>query len=306
MNINNMSQQQWPDIFPPLPNSTEMPNWTGHGFRIGDRLLPILSYEAGASGWTDELTTFHENFAGNSHFIDLASRRQAVIQVSQYATGASPVILDIGCSSGFLLAEIIAKFPRAHVMGADVVHGTLLNLAKTSPEIPLLHFDLTRSPLPNDCIDVAILLNVLEHIKDDTLAVRQLFRILKPGGIAIIEVPAGPELYDIYDELLMHYRRYRLPGLRRLFLDASFSVLRQSHLGFFLYPGFFLVKQLRRKKRARIPEEEIPVLVSQNINQTGDNPFFHALMHIELAAGKAVSYPFGIRCLLTVQKPIQL
>jgi SAM-dependent methyltransferase len=202
-----MTQQRWPEIFPPLPNTTEMPHWTGRGFQIGDRILSILSYEASASGWTDHLTVFHENTAGNSHFIDLASRRHAVSQVAQYALGSSPVIMDIGCSSGFLLADLKAAFPQAYVVGADVVLGPLLNLAKASPETPLLHFDLTRCPLPDNSVDVAVLLNVLEHIEEDALAVRQLYRVLKAGGIAIVEVPAGPELFDIYDELLMHYRR---------------------------------------------------------------------------------------------------
>lgn len=298
-----MTSQQWPEIFPPLPNTTETPHWTGNGFRLGDRLLPILSYETGTSGWTDNLTTFHEVTAGNSHFIDIASRRQAVSQVAQYASDTAPVILDIGCSSGFLLADLKTSFPHAHVMGADVVLGPLLNLAKISPEIPLLHFDLSRCPLPDNSVDVAVLLNVLEHIEDDALAVRQLSRILKPGGLAVIEVPAGQELYDIYDELLMHYRRYKIPGLRRLFLDSGFTILRQSHLGFFLYPGFFLVKQFHRKKRVDIPETEIAALVSKNINQTGGNSLFRSLMQLEFLLGKVISYPFGIRCLITVNKP---
>jgi SAM-dependent methyltransferase len=299
-----MNLQHWPEIFPPPPNTTELPVWTGRGFQIGDRLLPILSYEATASAWTDELTLFHENLAGDSHFIDIASRRQAIFQVARYAQETSPVILDIGCSSGFLLADLKDAFPQAYVMGADAVLGPLLNRARTSPEIPLLHFDLTRCPLPDNSVNVAILLNVLEHIEDDALAVRQVFRILKPGGIAVIEVPAGPELYDIYDELLMHYRRYQMAGLSRLASDAGFSILRQSHLGFFLYPAFFLVKQLRRKKRADIPEQEIPAMVSRNIKQTGDNFLFETLMRMELAAGKLLSYPVGIRCLITCIKPL--
>jgi SAM-dependent methyltransferase len=300
-----MYTNKWPKIFPPLPNTTEMPHWTGTGFQVGERVLPILSYEVGPSGWTDDLTTFHESTAGDSHFIDIASRRQAVSQVAQYNLRETPVILDIGCSSGFLLADLKIAFPRAFVMGADVVPGPLLNLATNTPDIPLLHFDLTHCPLPDNSLDVAVLLNVLEHIEDDALAVRQLYRILKPGGIAVIEVPAGPELFDIYDELLMHYRRYKLPDLRQIFLDSKFKILWQSHLGFSLYPGFFLVKQLRRKKRADISEDEIPTLVSQNINGTGKSPFFHALMWLELTIGKVISYPFGIRCLLTVQKPLQ-
>jgi SAM-dependent methyltransferase len=290
--------------FPPIPNTDQTPEWTGHGFRLGGSLLPVLSYDLGVSGWTDELTTFHENTAGKSHFIDLASRRHAISQVGKFISEASPVILDIGCSSGYLLADLKVAFPQAYVMGADVVLGPLLNLAKASPEIPLLHFDLTSCPLPDNCIDTAILLNVLEHIEDDALAVQQLFRILKPGGIAVIEVPAGPGLDDIYDELLMHYRRYHLPGLRRLLSDAGFSILLQSHLGFFLYPGFFLVKRLRRRRRADIPDEQIATLVSDNIKQTSDNPLFHALMRFELTLSRIITYPFGIRCVLTCIKPM--
>jgi SAM-dependent methyltransferase len=299
-----MHTDKWPKIFPSLPESKQTPEWTGCGFQIGDHVIPILSYETRTSGWTDDLTMFHENTAGDSHFIDLASRRQAISQVAQHTSEEYPVILDIGCSSGFLLADLRAAFPRALVMGADVVLGPLLNLAKKTPDLPLLHFDLTRCPLPDDSLDVAILLNVLEHIEDDALAVRQLYRILKPGGIAVIEVPAGPELFDIYDELLMHYRRYKLAGLRQLFLDSNFKILRQSHLGFFLYPGFFLVKQLRRKRQAKLSKEEMSASVGQNISQTANNFLFRKLMQIELALGRVFSYPFGIRCLLTCRKPL--
>ena len=119
----------------------------------------------------------------------------------------------------------------------------------------------------------------------------------------IIEVPSGPELYDIYDDLLLHFRRYKMRILRELFLEAGFSILRQSHLGFFLYPGFYLVKRSRRKMRSEISESEIEELVSQNIDQTGDNPFFHGLMGFELTLGKRITYPVGIRCLITAQNP---
>ena len=57
------------------------------------------------------------------------------------------------------------------------------------------------------------MLNVLEHIEDDNEALMQAKRILKPGGILVLEIPAGPHLYDIYDKFLRHFRRYNLSGL---------------------------------------------------------------------------------------------
>ncbi len=293
-NINN--------IFPRLPDSPHTPKWVGNGFQVGDQLLHILSYDRNTSGWTDDLTTFHEETAGSSHFIDNASRQQAVMQLKKYCTSPHPVILDIGCSSGFLIDNIRAEMPNAFVIGTDVVMGPLTKLAAAHPEIPLMHFDLTTCPLPDNSVDAVVLLNVLEHIENDALAVSQLFRILKPGGAAVVEVPAGPELFDVYDELLMHYRRYKIKGLADLFLNAGFYVPFRSHMGFFLYPGFFVIKQLQRNRWKNISEEEKSALVAKNINQTGGNPIFRLLMEFELFIGNMLSYPFGIRCLLVAQK----
>ena len=291
-----------PNIFPPLPNTNLTPQWTGKGFQVGDQLLNVLSYDKNDSGWTDNLTAFHEETAGDSHFIDNASRQQAVSQLQKYCGAKNPVIMDIGCSSGFLIEKIKLAIPESFVIGADVVLGPLTNLSASNPEIPLLHFDLTKCPLPNDSLDAVVLLNVLEHIEDHALAIRQLYRILKPGGIAVVEVPAGPELYDIYDELLMHHRRYRLRDLRKLFMEENFSILRQSHMGFFIYPGFYLVKQISRLRRSKIATEEIPSLVGKNITQTKESFVLRTLMKLELYFGNKLSYPFGIRCLLTCKK----
>ena len=56
-------------------------------------------------------------------------------------------------------------------------------------------------------------LNVLEYIDDDRKALTEIYRILKSGGLAHIEVPADPASFDLYDEVLLHFRRYRLSEL---------------------------------------------------------------------------------------------
>jgi len=59
----------------------------------------------------------------------------------------------------------------------------------------------------------------------------------RPGGAVVIEVPAGPQLFDVYDKVLMHHRRYELGGLRRLLEGVGFEVALASSLGTFLYPA---------------------------------------------------------------------
>ncbi len=109
--------------------------------------------------------------------------------------------------------------------------------------MPLLQFDLRDCPLPDNSVDAVLMLNVLEHIDHDGLAMHHVRRVLRPGGVAVIEVPAGPELYDVYDELLMHYRRYTARGLRSLIEGCGLEVVRFTHLGALLYPAFYVVKR---------------------------------------------------------------
>ena len=128
------------------------------------------------------------------------------------------------------------------------------------PGIPLIQFDLTRCPLPDNFADVVVLLNVLEHIGDHEAAVRHLFRITRPGGAVIIELPAGSSLFDVYDRVLMHHRRYDMPDLVGLLQRAGFVIERKSHLGFFLYPAFYLSKRLNQRRYpegAAVNEQEI-------------------------------------------------
>jgi SAM-dependent methyltransferase len=269
---------------------------------VGREAVRVLSYEVGASGWTDDLTAFHEDNAGSDHFIDRASRRHALRQVSAHARGPAPVVLEVGCSSGFLLQELRREMPHAQVIGADYVRGPLEQLAARVNDIPLLQFDLVNCPLPDDSVDVAVLLNVLEHIKDDAGAVRQLRRILKPGGAVVLEVPAGPHLYDVYDKVLMHFRRYSLSGLRRLLTGAGLTVVQASSLGALLYPGFRWVKK-RNRRYLDAPAAVQQEVVARAMKKSGRNRLFEAVMWVEGCLRRWVPLPRGIRCLATCVKP---
>ena len=146
--------------------------------------------------------------------------------------------------------------------------------------------------------DAIVLLNVLEHIDRDDAALAHVRRILKPDGIAVIEVPAGPALYDVYDKLLLHHRRYRMRELLQKISQSGLRVFEKSHLGFFLYPPFWLTK--KRNRRYLHQSEDIQKqIVSRNITTASSNAVMHNLMAAEARLRRLVYYPFGIRCLVT-------
>lgn len=290
-----------PFSLPPTTPQGITPIWRGDGFQIGQDYCSILQYSENNQGWNDELTSLHEESVGDQHFIDCASRDHAIQQLQKHVLQAHPTLLEIGCSSGYLLKRITQSFQNALVMGADVVSEPLKKLAILLPNVPLFRFDLTHCPLPENSVDAVVILNVLEHIQDDATALKQIYRILKPGGVVIIEVPAGPDLYDVYDQVLMHYRRYTLSHLSKLVSDQGFHITQQSHLGFFLFPGFWWVKK-RNKRLLKAPEDVQNKWVENSIRQTGESKILHTIMQTELLLGRYFSFPVGIRCLVTAKK----
>lgn len=288
-----------PFDLPPPTGYSISPKWDGQNFVFGDQRTPVLEYSENFAGWSDNLTALHEEAAGDSHPIDLASRNDAVTQVKKFMPPAEAVIMEIGCSSGFLIRDLAKTFPEAIIVGADVVKDPLYRLAKTLPGIPLIRFDLLQCPLPNRSVDVLIMLNVLEHIKDDVGALQNAFNLLKPGGVLIVEVPACPILYDAYDIELRHFRRYAASELQIKLAKAGFNICRKSHLGFVLFPAFAAVKLLNkwpspRKNRAVVQEQAA---------STSDNGLVKLAMRFESKHLSVFQLPFGIRALMTAQRP---
>ena len=289
--------------FPAPQGSTGTAYWTGTGFRVGDAVERILCYEPGSSAWTEELTDLHEGVDDEDHYMSVASREQAVASLERWIRVPEPVILDVGCSSGYTLRLLRRRMPHATVLGADYVRRPLDKLGEDIPDLPLLQFNIVHCPLESGSVDGVVLLNILEHIEDDGRAVAEIYRILRPGGVAVIEVPAGPGLYDIYDRKLMHFRRYRLSGLVRLMRGAGFRILRRSHLGFFLYPGFWMAKR-RNRRLSRAPAEQQHAAIDRSMRLLGHSPALHSLLTAERTLGRWIRSPVGIRCTVVCGKPL--
>jgi SAM-dependent methyltransferase len=98
-------------------------------------------------------------------------------------------------------------------------------------------------------LDTVFALNVVEHIQDDQLAVKNMLTLLKPGGRLIILVPAFQLLYNNFDRELMHYRRYTRKSLNNLFLNNSDVSLKKSfYFNSLGIAGWFVAGSILQKK----------------------------------------------------------
>lgn len=274
--------------------------WQSGGFQVGNQQLPVLEFSENFEGWSDDLTRLHEEAAGSDHPVDLASRRDALAQLKRYAGFDGAVVMEIGCSSGFMLKNIRSQMPAARLVGADVVSHPLQVLAQQLPDVPLLRFDLLRSPLPEACVDAIVMLNVLEHIGDDALALAQVARMLKPGGALILEVPAGSHLFDAYDAQLQHFRRYDAPELNAKVASAGLLVVRSAHLGSLIYPAFALVK---RRNQSRATSQPGAKVVEAQARATSQSKLLRAAMFLEDKVRDRIPFTRGIRALVVARKP---
>jgi SAM-dependent methyltransferase len=290
--------------FPPVSAGESCPVWVGSAFLCAGKSTRVLAYGVGISGWSDELTELHEHATeSGSHFIDVASRDYALGELER-TLGTKPAsVMEVGCSAGHLLADIQRSLPNVTLTGGDYTLQTLVKLGEKMPNIPLIRFDLASSPLPSNAYDAMVLLNVLEHIEDDAAATMHIARMLKPGGLAVIEVPAGPELFDDYDRQLRHFRRYTLPDICRVVERAGLIVERRNYLGALIYPAFYLAKKLSQNRPKSDADREQNV--ASSITATAHfNAIGHAIMALERTMARAVTFRRGIRCVVTARKPL--
>ncbi len=91
-------------------------------------------------------------------------------------------------------------------------------------------------------------LNVVEHINDDLLAINNASYLLRKGGNLIILVPAYPFLYNNFDKVLGHYRRYTRKTLHNILIKNDFKVVHTQYFNLAGTFGWFVSGKLQKNK----------------------------------------------------------
>lgn len=152
-------------------------------------------------------------------------------------------LLDCGAGTGLFALEMSAHL-ETHVL--DNHEESLALLRARFPEGRVHALTGARLPFEDGSFDVLTALDVLEHIEHDASAVTELARILRPGGLAVITVPASMALWSSWDVSLHHYRRYTRSGLLELFPKADWEPLYVNHVNSLVYPAVWLVRKWQR------------------------------------------------------------
>jgi SAM-dependent methyltransferase len=175
----------------------------------------------------------------------LASRAQVLSTFirSAYPALESMCVADIGAGTGKILSDVRRD-------GSAIAVERSLELASFGRgryELPYVVADFDRGiPLAPASVDLALLLDVLEHVDDEGLLLGEIARTLRPGGALIISVPAFQHLWSRHDELHHHRRRYSRRALMRVLQANRFRCVRMTYYNTWLFPLVYVSRMLER------------------------------------------------------------
>jgi SAM-dependent methyltransferase len=159
---------------------------------------------------------------------------RGIVRDAYLAAGLGPEsrVLDVGCATGGMMRMMqgLGRFT-----GLDA-NPKAAAMARERSGNPVIVSSATDMPFETASFDAVTALDVLEHIEDHAAAVREIRRVLKPGGPLIATVPCHPALYSAHDAALHHVRRYTRPEFLALLQAGGFTVERVTWTNSLLYP----------------------------------------------------------------------
>ena len=200
-------------------------------------------------------------------------------------------VLDLGCGMGGFL-EGLAEL-GTEIYPSDVSLESLGRCRERGFERAVLGSGYSL-PYADASFDLVCMFDAIEHIPDDHRVMREVARVLRPGGSIFVSVPAYPFLYANNDRVAQHERRYTRSALRRVFEGAGLTVVRNTHSNVFLFPLILPAVLGIKALESLLSKEADP----QHTNLSWPIPaFVHAALHgifaAELPFSKRFDWPAG-------------
>jgi SAM-dependent methyltransferase len=208
--------------------------------------------------------------------------------------GTGQTILDAGCGpggNGAWLAE------HGRVVGVDLAPEALDFVRERRRALVPIQASIDALPFQGGSFDVVVGVTVVYTVTDDVAAVRELARVLRPGGAILLLEPAFAALRRAHDATVHTVRRYRRAGLEAVVTGAGLRVERSAYAYSFLAPAAF---GLAVADRVRRPGGA----TGSDVDRRALDPVFAPLAALERRWLRRRTVPFGTSALVVASRPV--
>lgn len=224
------------------------------------------------------------------------ARRDLAVDVCRRYAGSGAAdtrILEVGCGTGALLHDL---GDVGQPFGIDP-SGLALGYCQRTGLSRVGMATAETLPFAPRSFRAVVAIDVLEHLDDDQRGLREMSRVLLPGGLVVLMVPAFQFLWSDRDERLGHRRRYDQEMLGRALEHSEYRVMHLSYTNLALLPVLWLAvhsrKVLRRPTKVSTDVATLPPLANQAL---------YAWLRAENAAALRFGLPFGTSLIAVAER----
>jgi SAM-dependent methyltransferase len=228
----------------------------------------------------------HWWFAGRRRIIE-----GFVEKVCRDVVRLPPRILDVGCGTGANL-QMLARFGAAE--GVDVSIEAL-DFCRARGLTDVKQGAAESLPFADASFDLVTGLDVVEHLDDDIAGLKEMRRVLRPEGRAVLFVPAFMFLWGVQDDISNHRRRYTLPKLKQKLREAGFTVERASYANITFFVPILIGRVMMRLTGLRPASEN-------NITIGALNGLLGRILGAESWWLRRMRFPFGVSIVCVARK----
>ena len=235
--------------------------------------------------------------AETTHFWFRGFRMYIAPAIAQIAAGRRDLrLIDCGCGTGYNMKTLLVPYGRA--FGFDLVPDGVRRARRVGR--PLVRADIQKIPFRSESFDVATSFDVVQSVPDDGAALREMARVLKPGGHVVLNMTAMDIMRGDHSDVWGELRRYTPERVRPILRAAGLEPVTISYLFGSLLPMMLSVRTAQRMLRAfREPTGDADLAVPS----APVNGVLTTLVAVEAALARRVSIPFGSSLMVVARKP---
>jgi ubiquinone/menaquinone biosynthesis C-methylase UbiE len=213
-----------------------------------------------------------------------------------YSCTSDSFILDAGCGTGAAMSTYLADY--GHVTGIDV-SPLALSFCRQRNLTSLSLASVSNIPFPPESFDLVTSFDVLyeQAVSSDLAVLTEFRRVLRPGGLTLLRLPAYDWLRGEHDRVIHTARRYTVPQVKRLLVESGFQPLHVTYANTFLFP---LALGKRLLERIFPPD---PASSDLSVNVGGLNGIFKHILASEAFFVSRIRLPFGLSVIAVARKP---